>query len=130
MSALLNTRFKLPIHVVELVIIVAVLAISGARLTMPGLPKTRANTIAIGFSAKSIGFISYQLLTEHVRYFRRWQSYKANTIINGLEVVFWGAVVFLLIQANVSVCIGTGCTLSWVVVALSICLRALQSKRL
>ncbi|ROW03117.1 hypothetical protein VMCG_05820 [Cytospora schulzeri] len=127
MSALLDTRFKLPIHVVELVLIVAVLAISGARLTMPGLPRGRANTIALGFSAKSIGFISYQLLTEHVRSFRKWKSYKANTIINGMEIVFWGAVVYLLIQANIKVCVGTGCTLSWVIVALAICLSLLSS---
>ncbi|KUI64385.1 hypothetical protein VM1G_11186 [Cytospora mali] len=127
MSGLLDTRFKLPIHLVELVLIVAVIAITGARLTLPGLPRTRANTIALGFSAKSIVFISYQLLTEHVKSFRRWKSYKANTIINGLEIVFWGAVVFLLIQANVSVCIGTGCTLSWVIVAIAICLSMLSS---
>ncbi|KAJ4419575.1 hypothetical protein N0V82_004878 [Gnomoniopsis sp. IMI 355080] len=123
----LDSRFKLPVHIVELVVIVAVLAISGARLTMPGLPRTRANTIALGFSAKSIVFIAYQLLTEHVARFSRWKSLKANAILNGLEIVFWGAVVFLLIQANVAICIGTGCTLSWVVVGLAISLSSLST---
>ncbi|KAJ4397799.1 hypothetical protein N0V93_002036 [Gnomoniopsis smithogilvyi] len=127
MAAFLDTRFKLPVHIVELVIIVAVLAISGARLTMPGLPRTRANTIALGFSAKSIAFIAYQLLSEHVARFSRWKSLKAYAILNGLEIVFWGAVVFLLIQANIQVCIGTGCILSWVVVGLAISLSTLST---
>lgn len=74
-------------------------------------------------SAKSINFIFYQLLTDHVQRLRRWRSLKAYTIINGLEIVFWAAVVFLLIQANISVCVGVGCTLSWVVVGMSISLR-------
>lgn len=61
MAAFLDPRFKLPVHIVELVVIVAVLAISGARLTMPGLPRTRANTIALGF----VSFLSIfkQILT-------------------------------------------------------------------
>lgn len=54
---------------------------------------------------------------------RRWRSLKAYSIINGLEVIFWAAVVFLLIQANINVCVGVGCTLSWVVVGMSISLR-------
>ncbi|KAF3764138.1 hypothetical protein M406DRAFT_260275 [Cryphonectria parasitica EP155] len=116
-------RYKLPLHCVELFLIVAVIAISGARLTLPGLTRTRANTIALSFSAKSIAFIGYQVVTEHVAQFRRWKSLKAYAIINGLEIVFWGAVVFLLIQANVARCIGTGCTLSWVVVSISIVMR-------
>lgn len=52
--------------------------------------------------------------------FRKWRSLKAYAILNGLEVVFWGAVVFLVIQANIQVCVGIGCTLSWIAVAVSI----------
>lgn len=74
-------------------------------------------------SAKSINFLLYQLLTEHVQRLRRWRSLKAYSILNGLEVVFWGAVVFLLIQANISRCVAVGCILSWVVVGISISLR-------
>lgn len=64
--------------------------------------------------------IMYQILTTHVTRFRRWQSLKAYAILNGLEVVFWAAVVFLVIQANIQVCVGTGCYLSWAVVGVAI----------
>ncbi|KAI7776501.1 hypothetical protein LA080_004846 [Diaporthe eres] len=125
---LFDYRFKLPLHIVELILIVAVCGISTARLFLPGVTtKTRANTIALGFSAKSINFLLYQLLTDHIQRLRRWRSLKAYTIINGLEIVFWAAVVFLLIQANISVCVGVGCTLSWVVVGMSISLSILSA---
>lgn len=150
----LDYRFKLPLHIVEFILIVAVCAISTARLFLPGVTtRTRANTIALGFvswhipqafldapktdetdpqsrlsqSAKSINFLLYQLLTDHIQRLRRWRSLKAYTILNGLEIVFWAAVVFLLIQANISVCVGVGCTLSWVVVGISISLRYAMS---
>jgi hypothetical protein len=66
--------------------------------------------------------ISYQLLTTHVARFQRWRCLKAYAILNGLEVVFWAAVVFLVIQANIQVCVGTGCYLSWAVVGVAIVL--------
>lgn len=68
-------------------------------------------------------FIAYQISTEHVHALRRWQSYKAYWILNALEVVFWAAVVFLVMQANLARCVGVGCKLSWVVMALGIILR-------
>lgn len=47
---LFDYRFKLPLHIVELILIVAVCGISTARLFLPGVTtKTRANTIALGF---------------------------------------------------------------------------------
>lgn len=47
---LLDYRFKLPLHIVELILIIGVCAISTARLFLPGVTtKTRANTIALGF---------------------------------------------------------------------------------
>lgn len=63
--------------------------------------------------------ILYQLLTEHVSSLQRWASLKAYLILNSLEIVFWGAVVFLVLQANLQVCVGTGCALGWVVIVLS-----------
>jgi hypothetical protein len=68
-------------------------------------------------------FIAYQISTEHVQAFRRWQSYKAYWILNALEVVFWAAVTFLVMQANLARCVGVGCRLSWVVMGLSVILR-------
>lgn len=67
--------------------------------------------------------IAYELSTDHIRSLQRWRSYKAYFILNALEVVFWGAVTFLVMQSNLSVCKGISCTLSWVVVGLSIVIR-------
>ncbi|QIW98134.1 hypothetical protein AMS68_003652 [Peltaster fructicola] len=116
----LSHRTKLPIHIVQLFLIVCVIGLSIPRLFMKGQPRTRANTIALGMGAKSIIIISYQLLTEHVRRLQRWASLKAFVILNGLEIVFWAAVVFLVIQGNIQACIEVGCILSWIVVGLSI----------
>lgn len=64
--------------------------------------------------------IAYQILTEHRERFSRWKSYKAYAILNGLEIVFWGAVIFLIIQANIKSCVGISCTLRWIAVVVSI----------
>jgi hypothetical protein len=63
--------------------------------------------------------IAYQVATEDFARFAKWHSYKANAILNSLEIVFWAAVCFVTIQANIQRCSGTGCTLSWIMVALS-----------
>lgn len=56
---LLDYRFKLPLHIVELILIIAVCAISTARLFLPGVTtKTRANTIALGFVSWAPQFFS------------------------------------------------------------------------
>jgi hypothetical protein len=68
-------------------------------------------------------FLLYQLLSEYSRPFQRWYSYKAYVIINSLEVVFWGAVVFLVMQANLQRCRGISCYLSWAVVGDAIVLK-------
>jgi hypothetical protein len=54
---LFDYRFKLPLHIVEFILIVGVCAISTARLFLPGVTtRTRANTIALGF-------VSWRLVT-------------------------------------------------------------------
>ncbi|PSR82524.1 hypothetical protein BD289DRAFT_483772 [Coniella lustricola] len=120
MSRIFNWRYKLAIHIMEMVLIVAVLAMTAARLTMKGVQvRSRSNTIALSFSAKSIVFIGYQLLTDHVARLQRFKNLKAYAILNGADVVFWAAVVYLVAAGNSSVCEGTACSLAWVVVALS-----------
>ncbi|KAM0441305.1 hypothetical protein ACHAPT_000614 [Fusarium lateritium] len=69
----------------------------------------------------------YQILSEHVRAFQKWSSLKAYVILNALEIVFWGAVVFMMIQANIKFCEGLSCTLSWIVVVLGIIMSTLAS---
>ncbi|KAM5366224.1 hypothetical protein ACJZ2D_010652 [Fusarium nematophilum] len=123
--AFLSNRYKLLIQLTQTLLIVTVLILSVVRLLdrPAGAPRTRSNTIALGMSAKSLVIILYELLTEHVRSFQRWGSLKAYAILNALEVVFWGAVAFLMIQANTKFCQGTNCVLSWVIVALAVILK-------
>ena len=45
---LFEPRFKTPIHVVYIIVVVAAMALSVPRLFMKNQPRTRANTIALG----------------------------------------------------------------------------------
>ncbi|KAJ5295818.1 hypothetical protein N7508_010639 [Penicillium antarcticum] len=117
---LFRSQHKLKVHLVQLLLAIVIIALSVARLFLSGQkPRTRASTMGLGMGAKSLVIILYQLLTEHVSRFRRWASLKANLILNSLEIVFWAAVVFLVLQANLQVCVGTSCALGWVVIVLS-----------
>ncbi|KNG81525.1 hypothetical protein ANOM_010531 [Aspergillus nomiae NRRL 13137] len=122
---LLDTRWKLPLHCFQIFLIVMVIGLSIPRLFMKNQPRTRASTIGLGMSAKSLVIILYQLLTEHVAALRKWGSLKAYTMLNALEVVFWAAVTVLTIQANVQMCVAPGCILGWGVAITSINLSVL-----
>jgi hypothetical protein len=76
--------------------------------------------ISFGQGAKSLIIIGYQLISEHVRSCQKWHSYKANAILNSLEIVFWAAVCFLTIQANIQSCLGNACIMSWIVMGIAI----------
>ncbi|VUC31226.1 unnamed protein product [Clonostachys rosea] len=127
MIGLFSPRYKFVIHVVQIFLIIIVLVLSVVRMfNQPaGAPRSRANTMSLGMSAKSLVIILYQLLTEHVQALQRWSSLKAYAILNALEIVFWLAVVFLLIQANINFCSGLSCTLSWIIVTLGIIMSLL-----
>jgi hypothetical protein len=148
--ALFSPRVKTPLHLVYILLVVAAMGLSVPRLFMKNQPRTRANTIALGMvsllstslppsgtsrtdtdfqGAKSLIFIAYQISTEHVHSLHRWQSYKAYWILNALEVVFWAAVAFLVMQANLARCVGVGCKLSWGVFGLGIVLRYVVSSK-
>ncbi|KAE9980790.1 hypothetical protein EG328_012038 [Venturia inaequalis] len=126
MPYLLSHRQKTALHIIQLLLVHVAIGFSVPRMFMKNQPRTRANTIAMGMGAKSIMLIFYQILTENVQMFKRWASLKANMIINCLEVIFWAAVVFLVMQANLSRCTGISCTLSWVVVGVSILIVIIQ----
>lgn len=64
------------------------------------------------------------LATEHVQKFKRWHSYKANVIISCLEIIFWGAVAFLVFQGNLKKCEGVTCYLSWVTVGVAVVIKS------
>ncbi|KAF4848019.1 hypothetical protein CGCSCA4_v005297 [Colletotrichum siamense] len=123
MNALFSSKLKFPIHMVQLLLVAAALGLSVARIFMPNRPRGRSGTMALGMSAKSLAIILYQVLTEHVPALHRWASLKANLILNAMEIVFWAAVVYMGIQSQTQQsCIGTSCTIGWVVVVLGILL--------
>lgn len=60
-------------------------------------------------------------MTEHIKFFKKWRSLKAYAIINAIEILFWGAVVFLTLQGIIGkTCEGTICALTWVVAVCAI----------
>ncbi|PBP20293.1 putative cytochrome p450 protein [Diplocarpon rosae] len=107
------------IHIVQVVLIQAALGVAAYIqfiLPKPTVPVSgRGATFVFGVGAKSLIFIAYQVLSKK---YNKWYSPKANVIINCLEVVFWAAVVFMGIQANMNSCVGTRCIMSWVTVVL------------
>ncbi|KAI1454919.1 hypothetical protein F4805DRAFT_477205 [Annulohypoxylon moriforme] len=120
-SKYFDSRYKLPVHIVELCLVTVVIILSIVRAAM-GNPQ-RAHIMGIAIGIKSTIFIAYQLLTEHTQKFSRWASKKTNLILNCLDCPFWGAMMFLLFQANITrVCTGTSCAISWVMAGLSIAL--------
>ncbi|KAH8665898.1 hypothetical protein BGZ60DRAFT_432073 [Tricladium varicosporioides] len=113
-----DSRYKFAVHMLQLILVLLAIGGSVVRLLFvkaPGAPPSRANTMALGMGAKSLIIILYQVITEHSARCRKWASLKANMILNSLEIVFWAAVVFLMIQANMKFCVGTNCVLSWCV---------------
>ncbi|PPJ51939.1 hypothetical protein CBER1_09682 [Cercospora berteroae] len=108
-----QARYKLPVQIVYIILVVVAMGLSVPRLFMKNQPRTRANTIALGMGAKSFILIGYELLSEHTRFLRKWKSLKAYAIINFLEIIFWAAVMGLIFQANLKSCKGVGCYLSW-----------------
>ncbi|KAH8671741.1 hypothetical protein BX600DRAFT_434835 [Xylariales sp. PMI_506] len=118
-----NPRTKALLHCIQLLGVLAVLTLSLSKVIIDRGIKSRADTMAMAMGAKSIIFIAYQLLTEHVPSLLRYSSHKANTIINCTEIVFYAAVVYLVAQANnVNECIPTICQLNWGIVAIAVSL--------
>jgi hypothetical protein len=146
--AFFDSRYMFPVHMLQVLLVLLAIGGSVVRLLfvkVPGAPPSRANTMALGMvsqtlptrqievvvsnmgkniqGAKSLIIILYQVVTEHSAKFRKWGSLKANMILNCLEVVFWAAVVFMMIQANLNFCVGTNCILSWAVAGVGGLLR-------
>ncbi|KAF8859319.1 hypothetical protein BDZ45DRAFT_742561 [Acephala macrosclerotiorum] len=118
-----SNRYMFAVHMLQIMLVLAAIGGSVVRLLIvkapSGAPRSRANTMALGMGAKSLIIILYQVITEHSSKFRKWHSLKACMILNSLEVVFWAAVVFLMIQSNLNSCVGANCTISWVVCAVA-----------
>ncbi|KAL1793163.1 hypothetical protein ACET3X_008145 [Alternaria dauci] len=117
---LFSSRYKLQIHIAQVVLVTTAVGLTLPRLFMKNIPRSRSSTIALGMGAKSLILLAYLILSEHVSHFQRWHSYKAHAIIACLEVLFWSAVAGLTFQANMKSCVGVSCGLSWVVMVLAV----------
>ncbi|CZT25715.1 uncharacterized protein RCC_11384 [Ramularia collo-cygni] len=116
---LFDARYKKATWIVLIVLIQVVIALTVPRLFLKG-PKTRSTFMSLGMGAKSLIFIAYEVSTEYFHKLQRWRSYKANTILNGLDIAFWGAVAFLNLQANITSCSGVSCYLGWAIVGIAL----------
>ncbi|KAF5253264.1 hypothetical protein FANTH_1860 [Fusarium anthophilum] len=112
-------RNKMPLQILLVTLIITVITLSGVRLILPNRPRGRSTTMGLGMGAKSLIILTYEILTEHFIRFHRWHSLKAYFILNAMEVVFWAAVAFMMIQGNSKLCVGTSCALGWVVFVLA-----------
>lgn len=79
-----------------------------------------ASRVGLSLGAKGLMFLSYQLLTENARAFKRFASTKANLILNCIESVGWPAAVGVTIYGIMQFCIGVSCTLSYVMIVLAV----------
>ncbi|KAG7120620.1 hypothetical protein HYQ44_005116 [Verticillium longisporum] len=117
-----DPKHKGKLHLVQVLLVVGVLGMGGARLLMSNGPTSRADTMALGMGAKSLIIIAYQVFSEPGRWLRRFESLKANFILNIVEVAAWGAVVYMVISSTLKQCDGfkgTSCMLAWGVIALA-----------
>ncbi|KAJ3461327.1 hypothetical protein MRS44_009880 [Fusarium solani] len=112
-----DPHWKTRVHIGMMVLIVAVIALTGARIaTKPkGTPTTRSDTLGITMAVKSIVFLIYQLLTDKVDRFRKWRSLKAYAILNTMEIVFWFVVVIITFMGISRFCQGASCAFAWFV---------------
>lgn len=78
-----------------------------------------ASRVGLSLGAKGMVFLSYQVLTENVRIFKRLASTKANLILNCIESVGWPAAIGVTVYGIMQFCIGITCTLSYVMIVLA-----------
>ncbi|KAH6673910.1 hypothetical protein F5X68DRAFT_278445 [Plectosphaerella plurivora] len=129
---LFNPEHKTKAHILEIILIVGAVGLTVGRMLMGTAPMTRADTMALGMGAKSLIIIAYQLLTEHVRKLARFYSTKACLILNSLEIVFWGAVVYMSYTVTSKMCplsgsLSTSCILGWTVIALAVIIAIMSA---
>ncbi|KAM0275037.1 hypothetical protein ACHAQH_007644 [Verticillium albo-atrum] len=101
-------HLKLRLHIVEVVLIVIALILTGIYISMVSFI-TRSEIMIIPFSIKSLIIIGYQLLSQHTTRYRKWESLKANMILNFIEPVFWFVVIILKFMGMSRSCTGGSC---------------------
>ncbi|KAK0100814.1 hypothetical protein ONS95_007262 [Cadophora gregata] len=100
------------VHIAQVILVLSVLGVAVVnRFVIENPPPGRAGIMVFGIAGKSLIIIAYQVLSKK---YHKWFSLRANIILNCLEVIFWAAVVFMSIQANMQFCNGIHCTLNWI----------------
>ncbi|KAM5344763.1 hypothetical protein ACJ41O_010625 [Fusarium nematophilum] len=112
-----DPHWKTRVHIGQLLLVVLVIALTGARMaTKPaGVPTSRSDTIGITMAVKTIIVLLYQIVTEKADRFKKWGSFKAYAILNTLEIVFWFAVVIVTFMGISAFCQGANCAFAWFV---------------
>lgn len=114
-----HRRLKLALHCTILPALIPIMVVGAMSMFTRGTPRNRANTFVLSMAAKSLMFIQYELLTSHVRRFKKWASVKAYMVLSCMEVVFWLAAIVLLAMGIIKGCYARGCILSYVAVGAS-----------
>ncbi|KAF4550878.1 Hypothetical protein D9617_15g042300 [Elsinoe fawcettii] len=121
-----HRRLTVALQICVLIALIPIMVAGAMSMFTRGTPRNRANTFVLSMAAKSLICIQYEMLTAHVRRFKKWASLKAYAILGGLEVFFWGAAIVLLAMGIIQSCYGKGCTLSYVAIAASSVLLCLS----
>ncbi|KAH6711514.1 hypothetical protein BKA61DRAFT_577962 [Leptodontidium sp. MPI-SDFR-AT-0119] len=93
-------------------------AAASTSVTGNGGKRSMSGQIALSMAAKSLLFITYQILAEHTTVFK--ERPRVNMILNCIEAVAWPAVVAFTVQGILKKCTGTTCVLSWIIVPLAV----------
>lgn len=135
-AAFFEPHLKLRLHIAETVLIIIALILTGIYISMISFI-TRSDIMIIPFvsfhpplycidsnnmltrssllllqSVKSLIIIGYQLLSQHTTRYRKWESLKANMILNFIEPVFWFVVIILKGMGMSRSCTGGSCGVS------------------
>ncbi|KAG9236040.1 hypothetical protein BJ875DRAFT_482647 [Amylocarpus encephaloides] len=115
------------IHLVQVVVIGAVLGISAYRMLILKIRTSRNDSMVMGVAAKGLILMAYMIYTEKTYALKRFASAKANMILAFTEIVFWAAGAILPIMSVSSCSPGTGCMLTYILIGLAIvnCLLSL-----
>ncbi|KFZ24856.1 hypothetical protein V502_00657 [Pseudogymnoascus sp. VKM F-4520 (FW-2644)] len=134
-------QIKLWCHLVALALAAIVTGIAGGRMivtqqqmkaaaaasgvTGNGGRRSLSGQIALSMGAKSLMFITYELVSGHTKFLK--ERLKVNMILSCIEVVAWPAVVAFTVKGIIKRCVGTTCILSWVLVPLAVAMSLLST---
>ncbi|KFY04539.1 hypothetical protein V491_09322 [Pseudogymnoascus sp. VKM F-3775] len=143
MKGSFQTRHKIKLwcHLVALALAAIVTGIAGGRMivtqqqmkaaaaasgvTGNGGRRSMSGQIALSMGAKSLIFITYELVSGHTKFLK--ERLKVNMILSCIEVVAWPAVVAFTVQGIIQKCVGTTCILSWVLVPLAVAMSLVST---